>query len=347
LTNKNMKLTRLILTAIFLGLIVGAAIIFWIGADSILFALQSADYRFLALAVVFQAFAVFALCLRWAVVVKSSKIEISSARLLLITLSGVAVTNLTPSSRFGGEPVRAYFLRKYSRANTARAFATVVAERIFDAITFCLISFVALVFASFMWEVPLWVVLLLFISFILCLFLLAVVTYVSLDHRLGMRFVTWFLRRFSWLIRRIQKIEFVQEKLTKDVSTYSKGVKGTLQRKSLWVYGILTSLLIWFFDIMRVYFVFMAFGANVSPVLIAGVLIIVALAGAVPILPGGLGLTETAMILIYTSSNIALLAAGTVTIIDRLISYWGLTFVGLGVSSYLGIEKYEVKKWAE
>ncbi len=78
---------------------------------------------------------------------------------------------------------------------------------------------------------------------------------------------------------------------------------------------------------------------------IAVALVISALAGAIPLIPGGLGITESAMILIYTSSNIALVAAGTVTIVDRIVSYWAVTFIGLLISSYLGIEKYEVKKW--
>jgi hypothetical protein len=98
------------------------------------------------------------------------------------------------------------------------------------------------------------------------------------------------------------------------------------------------------FDVFRTYFVFLSLGVTVPFTVILAAITISALMGSIPIFPGGIGLMETTMIIIYSSSGINLAIAGTSTIIDRLISFWTFTFIGLACAYYLGIKHYKGDK---
>ena len=101
--------------------------------------------------------------------------------------------------------------------------------------------------------------------------------------------------------------------------------------------------MVWVMDILRMYFVFLALNANVSFAVILTVIVVTALIGFLPLLPGGLALIESTMIIIYAASGIGLVIAGLQTILDRLISYWMVTFAGLSSAYRLGFtQKLEV-----
>ena len=89
------------------------------------------------------------------------------------------------------------------------------------------------------------------------------------------------------------------------------------------------SFIIWIFEILRVYVVFLAFGANVSPVLIGEVFILASFVGMIPLLPGGLGAVDGIMILFYASAGITASISAAATVVERLISFWMTTFIGL------------------
>ena len=102
-----------------------------------------------------------------------------------------------------------------------------------------------------------------------------------------------------------------------------------LREKDILYYALPLSFIIWIFEILRVYVVFLAFGANVSPVLIGEVFILASFVGMIPLLPGGLGAVDGIMILFYASAGITASISAAATVVERLISFWMTTFIGL------------------
>jgi uncharacterized protein (TIRG00374 family) len=334
---------KFIAIALILGLIVFFAIGFVAGIGEIYRVLLEANYYFILIAIAFQCLSLVGMFFRWNIAVKYCKLKISNMRLFLITLSGMTFSNLLPSARMGGEPIRAYFLKKETKQSASVCFSTVIMERIFDAMTFSIVSLFVLIAIFLFWNLPIWVMILLAFALVLATSMLIVVMYVSLNAKVGMRLVSWFFRKFKRILSRWKTALKWQKKMQRDIRLYSESVSKMIKKKNLWAYGFSYSLLIWTFDIFRVYFVFLALGSNVSILVVGGALVIASLAGSMPVSPGGLGFIEAAMIIVFTSAGVPLAVAGMVTIIDRLISYWGLTFVGLVPSYYLGIKKYPAK----
>ena len=335
-----MKLSKLIALAVVFGLVVMFIIGFLAGFDNIANVLSKADYKFVVLAIAFQAMSVIALFFRWEFIVRYCRLRISDSRLFMITLAGISFSHLMPSSRMGGEPVRAYFLRKESGKGTSICLSTIIVERIFDAMMFSVISLIVLVAIVLFWNLPLWLIFLLVIAFAISSFMLFIMVYISVNKKVGMRMALWVLKKFERFLSRWKTMSEWEKKLTKEVKMYSENVASMIKKKDLWGLGLGFSVLIWLFDIFRTYFIFLALGTDVSILVIGGAIVIASLAGAIPISPGGLGLIETGMMVVFASAGVPIAIAGMVTIIDRLISYWGLTFIGLVPSYYLGIKKY-------
>ena len=106
-------------------------------------------------------------------------------------------------------------------------------------------------------------------------------------------------------------------------------------RKAL-LYTLPLSFVIWIFEIVRVYFVFLAFGANVSLVVIGEVFIIACLVGMIPLLPGGLGAIDGVMVIFYSAAGIPTSLSAAATVIERLISFWMATIIGMVILPYYG-----------
>ncbi|WP_405304413.1 flippase-like domain-containing protein, partial [Methanobrevibacter sp.] len=102
------------------------------------------------------------------------------------------------------------------------------------------------------------------------------------------------------------------------------------------VYTLTLSFIIWIFEIFRVYLVFLAFGANVNPIIIGEVFIVACLVGMIPLLPGGLGAVDGLMILFYSAAGVSASVSAAATVIERLISFWMATIIGMILMPYYG-----------
>ena len=81
---------------------------------------------------------------------------------------------------------------------------------------------------------------------------------------------------------------------------------------------------------------FLAFGAHISPVVIGEVFIMASLIGMIPLLPGGLGAVDGVMILFYSTAGITPSLSAAATVIERLISFWLATVVGMLILPHYG-----------
>ncbi|MDP1551712.1 MAG: flippase-like domain-containing protein, partial [Methanobacteriaceae archaeon] len=95
-----------------------------------------------------------------------------------------------------------------------------------------------------------------------------------------------------------------------------------------------------------VYFVFASFGTDMSLILIAEVFIVASLIGMIPLLPGGLGAVDGVMILLYSAAGIPPSISAAATVVERLISFWMTSVIGISCLPYFGsgvIEKISKK----
>ncbi len=327
-----MKHSTLLLALVGIGILIGMILI--IGPSKIISAVELANPWYLILAVLIQ-FAIYGLWTqRWAININSVDISIKKFHLLPMLLVGMAINNITPSGRGGGEPIRGYILSKYSKASFEKSFATVVADRGLDTFPFMVLAVFTIISIVLFMSLSNLVVLGLIIAVAALLILFFIALYMSLNKEFGKKATLWLVR----LIKRFSRKEHstLEEKALTVIHGFQNSMRTMIKDKNVLMYGLPISFMIWILEILRVYVVFSAFNVEVSLILIAEVFIISTLLGMIPLLPGGLGAVDGVMIILFSAAGIPPSISAAATIVERLISFWMTTIIGTAVLPYFG-----------
>jgi len=333
------RMKKTIYTTVMLAVLVFLGIGMLLGFDKSLPVLLEAfeqNKSFMLLAVGCQVMSLTCLWLRWHFIVSSAVGKVKASDTFVISLAGSAVNNITPSARMGGEAIKAMMLNKFAKVRTGLSTSTIVSEKIFDGIVFCSISVLAVYFSLSV--LPAWVIGVVLIALVFALLLLAIALELSFNKRAGEKLIRWIFRKFGGLINRFWSLESVKKHTFEGLLLFNAKTRKALRKKNVWFYGIFFSLMTWVFDILRSYFIFKSLGLEVGIATIAIVLVLSGLVGSLPLFPGGLGSMEPVMIIIYTSSGLSLAAAGMQTLLDRTLSFWLTTVLGLGAAYHAGIK---------
>ena len=311
------------------------AVMLWlVGIEDIINALKVANLGLIALAIAVQVFTYFLYTLRWKILNNLAGIDVGVKKLLPMVLVGLAINNITPSGRGGGEPVRAYVLSKEEKYPFEETFATVVADRALDTFPFIVLAALTIVGMVFYFDIESWLLIIMVISVIAILAVLFVLIYMCINPGFGKVVDGWIIG----LVRRFYKknSEELENKIHDAIFGFQNTMKLLISSKKAMLYAIPLSFIIWFFEIIRVYFVFLAFGADVSLVVIGEVFIIACLVGMIPLLPGGLGAIDGIMVIFYSAAGISPSISAAATVIERLISFWMATILGMMILPYYG-----------
>jgi uncharacterized protein (TIRG00374 family) len=251
-------------------------------------------------------------------------------------LVGLAVNNITPSGRGGGEPVRAYLLSKYSQSPFENAFATVIADRGLDTFPFIALAIITIITAILYINLPQWMVITLIIGLIILILVFFLALYMSINREFGDRAIRWFLRILKRISSKMH--DRIEDRAINAVGGFQDSMRVMITDRKVLMYGIPLSFLIWGLEIMRVYVVFLALNINAPLEIIAAVFVISTLIGMIPLLPGGLGAVDGMMILLYSYAGISPSISAAATLVERLISFWMTTILGVAVLPYFGAD---------
>lgn len=142
---------------------------------------------------------------------------------------------------------------------------------------------------------------------------------------------------FNSLIKKFKKEPVQESKQAEIFEDIYTGIKLFSKKKRSYIFAILSSMLYWVGDMVCLYFVFWAFGFAINPgVLIFGYCISTLL-GIVSFIPGGIGVTEGSMALIFTGMGVPSVLALTAVLVFRLFSFW--IWIPVGFLSYLSLQK--------
>ncbi|MBI5679759.1 MAG: UPF0104 family protein [Methanobacterium sp.] len=327
-----MKHKALILLFIGIGILIG--MILFIGPGNIENAIKLANPLYLALAVLIQ-FVIYGLWTeRWAITVKSVDISIKKRHLFPMLMVGLAVNNLTPSARGGGEPIRGYILSKYSRTSFEKSFATVIADRGLDTFPFMVLAIITIISAVLYFNLPNLIIYILIFAVIFLLIIFFIAIYMSFNLEFGRKVSLWIVK----IIKRFSKKEHasLEKKAIDAIHGFQKSMRTMVNDKKVLMYGLPLSFLIWILEILRVYVVFSAFGVDVSLIVIAEIFIISTMIGMIPLIPGGLGSIDGVMIILFSAAGIPPSISAAATIVERLISFWMTSIIGTALLPYFG-----------
>ena len=313
------------------SIIIFTVMLYFVGINRIISILKSANLNLIGLAIVIQITAFLMYNLRWKLLNNVFNIDVSFKNLFPILMVGLAVNNITPSGRGGGEPVRAYILAKQYNYPIKDTFAAVVADKVLDTFPFILLSVITVLAMVFSFNISLWLISVMILAVIAIIAILIILIYMSVNIEFGNRVERWIVG----LARRFKK-DNLEGRIHNFVHGFQENMKILMYDKKVLACTVPLSFLIWFFEILRVYVVFLAFGVNLSFVVIGEVFIVASLVGMIPLLPGGLGAVDGLMAFLYSKAGTSLSLTAPVTLIERVISFWMATIIGLLIIPYYG-----------
>ena len=323
----------------FLGIsiLILVIMLYFVGIDQVIDALKIANLYIIALAIVVQIFTYFLYTLRWQILNKLADMDDGIMKLLPMVLVSLAVNNITPSGRGGGEPVRAYLL---SQSNDdyhfQDSFATVVADRALDTFPFVVLAAITIASMALFFDFDIWLLVIMVLAVIAIVAVLIVLIYMCINPGFGKRVDGWIIG----LVRRFYKkdTEELENQIHEAIAGFQDTMKMLMSNRKGLVYTLILSFIIWGFELLRVYLVFSAFGANVDLIIIGEVFIVACLVGMIPLLPGGLGAVDGLMIIFYSAAGVPASISAAATVIERLISFWMTTIIGMVIMPYYGAD---------
>lgn len=181
------------------------------------------------------------------------------------------------------------------------------------------------------------------ISFSLLMVLLNIIFFIIILKEKYIRRVVGKLSSFANFISQIffKKIFIASEQLSYIKNEFTL-LKGAIIKKTIFFEALIYAFFGHILHFLVLYFVFLAFGSNISPIIaLVGYIISVVFIVA-SITPMGVGIVEPIMILFFTGSGISLELAALVTLIFRGIVFW-MPFIW-GFFSLKYINFYERKQ---
>uniref|UniRef100_A9A9D8 Lysylphosphatidylglycerol synthase-like protein n=1 Tax=Methanococcus maripaludis (strain C6 / ATCC BAA-1332) TaxID=444158 RepID=A9A9D8_METM6 len=304
-----------------LGVSIISFIIYKIGIFEVYAVLASAHVEIYLLAVFIYLVTLYVLSMRWNYLLKLNGYSAGSKNLLLLITMGQFINNVTPSMKGGSEPFRAYYLSKLEKIPYHVSFSAVVIERILDSIIFLIFSFFVIIYFALSGVVYTQ-------AFVLAWFLVMTLTVTIIYLAMHKEWAFKITLQIAKIVTKFSSKTLNEQKIKDTINKFQKTMiffKGN--RK-----GMLTSLIIssvwWILDIFRIYVLFIAISTHVAFISVASTYLVALLVGILPTLPGGLGTSDTAMIAMYSFFKIPYSNAAAGTLLDRSISYMGVTIIG-------------------
>jgi uncharacterized protein (TIRG00374 family) len=292
----------------------------------------SARTELLLLAIGLYFFEVVFWACRWKIALKITGYDISLGSLYIVSHAGMFFTNITPISKAGGEPFRAYFVNKRYGVPYSAGFASIIGEGILSIPPYLVLLLVGLALKMRTSSL-----------FVTIGILGAAMCFFGGLIFLGYRFVAKNMGR-GLILRIIQRLRKEDNKLeiARSLERFYGNARTVLRdRKRAFLISVM-SFLLYLVNICRVWLILLALGVHSSflaPLLAVTVPVI---AGIVPLLPGGLVAVEATMTAVLVWCGLPLPLALSATLIERGISYVLATIVGALAASYLGLKKVSV-----
>lgn len=278
-------MNKRVLVAIASSAVIIAAMVWVANPDEIAENLRNINPYYLLLVILLYFINIITKAFRWFLLVISSGVRVSFTKTLPFYIIALALNNLTPG-KLGGEPVRAYLLKKEERVPIGQGIASIFAEKSMDIIV---VTTMALVGAVFIFPLlphdEARILMALLIAIIICIIIaFGIVSRSTLLKRtvnssinLAMRVSNKdFMKRLSFLVAGF-------------VDRFRIGMCEILRTRKIAIVCIILTVIIWVNEALRLFIILLAL-PDVDAVSIAAVLIASSIATIIGIaLPGGAG----------------------------------------------------------
>lgn len=313
-----------------MGLAVFILTLKFVGFGEVLESLGRVNLYYYALAIGAIFFSICMWALRWWEFIRGDSYNVPFTDVLKGLVVGLAINNLTPVAKCGGEPVRAYILKIKNDIKMRDSLATVIAELTVFFIGTVIIVLMSLALITVIMQPPPWILIILVPFFLLVALGLFGIVGIYSDKKIIVRLISWFGRK-------IKRLRPYQEKLLQRYKDFQETFRRCLKMKDVLLKALLYTFLSKVAVVFKFYILFAALGYSISPlkiIIFMGLSLIIL---SVPSTPGSLGVYEGGATSVLILMGVPGGIAATVVFLDRLIWFWCITIIGGSLGTYYGV----------
>jgi len=249
-----------------------------------------------------------------------------------VLLAGSFFNTVTPGAGIGGEPFRAHYLALRYKKPRTKIFGYVLGDTFFRTAVLFVFSVFSVLFILIYVSISSSLKLILegFLIFVvLSLGFIFFLTLKKLKFNFGAFFKKFY--KFKLIKSRFENSEYFSKYINKKIKAFSSVFRIVVKKKENIYVGSILSIVFWVFNFLAAYFLFLAFGFDVNFLSVLIVFTLGNIIGSISLVPGGVGVVEGSMVLLYSAMGILFPVALLVAFLQRLIYYFFSLFIG-GVS---------------
>jgi glycosyltransferase 2 family protein len=304
------------------SLLLVVVLVLWIGPVNIVKALETANWRLILLAAIIHLIAIGVRSVRWGFIIKQTR---EFRKNYIVKTIGLFAGNFSPM-RTGGEVMTAVAGKNINKISLSLGLSAGFTERFFDL---AIVGFLLISSALFIPKIR---------------YIAVIGGLLSLGLMVLIYLVNWREDSSLWIYTKIhpiiQRLPLKEEVLDNIYLKFTGGLKGMIQYtqsfsnfKNL-VFVLILSFLSWILECVRLYTVFCAFNVEISFLVIVIIFLLANVIGVITALPGGIGSIEISLTGLFVLFGVTSALAGSIALVDRLVSFWLVTVLGIIFSAF-------------
>ncbi|MFP4558209.1 MAG: lysylphosphatidylglycerol synthase transmembrane domain-containing protein [Archaeoglobaceae archaeon] len=326
--------TRVILLFL-VGLALFISIFYLIGFDKLFNQLLKVYLPYYLISIAFIVLFVLLWALRWWLFVRKTDPRVPYFDILKNHVVGLAVNNLTPVAKLGGEPVKAYILKKKHHISIGEGLATVLSDLTLEYIVSVGVVIVAIFLYITYTNPPLWMLVIVLFFLLLAFLVLAGLMEIRSERDLIPKLI-------RWVSSRLKRIEAYTERILEGYKEFQQAFRRGLKDRKTFSAGLTLSILMKVAEITSYYFVFLSMGYEISPLILVIIMGVNSMFLSIPATPGSLGVVEGGLISTFILLGVPSAEASAAVFLQRIPQFWGVIVIG----SLLGVH-YGVSFWSK
>lgn len=287
-----MKKIILFALSLLLGIALFIGVLDYIGTETLREAFTSFTWPTIGLVLVLNLGQMAVVIYRWQMILEAQGDRVPYRKLISPKFVGFAISFLTPGLYVGGEPIRAYLLKKNTGIRMSKGLASIIVDKILDFTYPLPFLIAALIYAMFKYDIS-WEA--------FGVFALALITLIVL---LGFFYIQTYRGRgfFSSLLKifRLDKFHFLQKMINKMLYFEELIIMFFQKKPRLFVKGLLLSLLGGVLVFLQFVILLNALGIGATLMQILVMMVFMILSFLMPI-PGSLGSFEAGQALVFNA----------------------------------------------
>jgi len=248
---------------------------------------------------------------------------------LKVLFAGAFFNTVTPGAGVGGEPFRAHFFAKRYNKPTTKVLGYVLGDTFFRIMVLLALTVFSILFVLVYVKISS-NLRLIFEGILVGVFLIVFFTVLFLLKKSHFRIGTFFrkLHRFKFISKRFVSEDHFVSYINKRIGNLTGVFKEVAKNKEHWVFGVILSVVFWGLNILSAYFLFLAFYQDVNFLSVVIVFTLGNIIGSFTPIPGGIGVTEGSMTLLYSAMGVFFPLALLVAFLQRMFYYFFSLVVG-------------------